>query len=79
MRPYHEKNNNVFSLSPCSFYALSTGINRFHSTDLVNTSVLQVLISIGKEEREGRREQEMDGQRVVVEESDGVMEEGLEL
>lgn len=34
---------------------------------------------VKEKKKEGRREQEMDGQRVVVEESDGVVEEGSEL
>lgn len=63
---------------PCSFNALPTGRNWIQSTDLVYTSVLQVVMSIVKEKGEGRREQEMDRQRLVVEESNGVVEEGLE-
>lgn len=69
MRPFHE--NKVFSLFFCSFSALPTGINWIQTTDLVYTSVLQVVMSIVKEKREGRRDQEMDGQRAVVEDSDG--------
>lgn len=74
-----KKKESVFPFF-CSLSALSTGMNWIQSTDLVYTLVLQVLMSAVKGKREGRREQEMDGQRVVVlEESDGVVEEGLEL
>lgn len=65
----------MFSLLFCSLSTLPTGINRIQNTYLVYTSVLQVVMSIVKE----ISEEEMDGHQVVVEESDGVVEEGLEL
>lgn len=73
------KKKTLLFLFFCSFCALSTGINWIQSADLVCTPVLQAVMSIVKEKREGRREQEMDGQQVVVEESDWVVEEGSEL